>query len=211
MARSGTSTRWARTSAASPACCCGACSSSFAPEGLLHYGQGKWYPGEPLPRWALTCLWRADGMPLWRDARLTAQEGTGYGHGWQRRAGASPACWRDASACTATISSRPTRMSGMCSKPSGPCRPMSTRCERDLKDAAERSRLARLLEASSSASRSGSCCRSSLRPSPRRARRRWLSSRWPLRREHLYLMPGDSPLGLRLPLELAALGSARGP
>ena len=53
----------------------------YGANGFVHMGQGKWYPGEQLPRWTLGCYWRADGEPAWTDASLFADEQHPDGHG----------------------------------------------------------------------------------------------------------------------------------
>ncbi|MFC0266503.1 transglutaminase family protein [Kushneria aurantia] len=167
---------------------------AFAPHGLLHYRQGKWYPGEPLPRWALACYWRRDGVPLWRDERWLAREGDnpGFGADEALRFGRVLAAhlgveadhllpgyedafyylWRERSLAV-DIDPR----------------------QHNLDDDEERRRLARLLEQGL-----GSVVGYALPLRFDAERQGWESGDWPLRRDHLYLIPGDSPMGLRLPL-----------
>ena len=66
-ARSGTPPRSGPTSAALAVELYGRLKEKYAPQGLAHFGQGKWYPGEPLPRWSLNCFWRRDGEPIWHE------------------------------------------------------------------------------------------------------------------------------------------------
>ena len=177
----------------------------FAPGALLHFGQGKWYPGEALPRWALGCYWRSDGQPLWQQRKLLV---TADGGGKQHKHDALrfitelakalkfaegfviPA-YEDVSQLVDAEQRWPKNFDPL---------------KADLTQADERRRVALLIERglgatagyvlplkalpSAGASRNGRAA----------AGARFRSSRWPLRREHLYLVPGDSPLGLRLPL-----------
>jgi uncharacterized protein (DUF2126 family)/transglutaminase-like putative cysteine protease len=167
----------------------------YAPSGLLHFGQGKWYPGEPLPRWALNVFWRQDGEPVWHDASLFSldQSEDEYGISDAHRFAQTlvallnlpPAC---------IIPAFEDVMQQVLLEENLPNNIDPTKA--NLKDSMERQRLARLLETGL-----GSIAGYVVPIKPVDGKTgTWRTSQWPLRRERLYLLGGDSPLGLRLPL-----------
>src|SRR5579871_1112502 len=170
----------------------------FAPNGFLHYSQGKWYPGEPLPRWAFALYWRKDGLPVWHNPALFAPEGRDlaptpeqakhFVEGVAARLGIG----RDYVMPAYEDPVRRMLKEGSWPDNIDPADPK-------IDDPAERARImnefARLLT-----SPSGFVL--PVQPANALASRAsWFSERWPLRRRHLFLIPGDSPIGFRLPLE----------
>ncbi len=169
----------------------------FAPDGLLHFGQGKWYPDESLPRWAFSCYWRADGEPIWTRQSLIAEEGKEYGHTraeaekFVKTLAASlevnpdfclPA-HEDVWHFVAKERALPVNVDPRDSK---------------LKDPEERARLARVVE-QGIGQPVGYVL--PLRRQWWQAQARWASGQWPIRPDKMFLLPGDSPMGLRLPLD----------
>jgi uncharacterized protein (DUF2126 family)/transglutaminase-like putative cysteine protease len=169
----------------------------FAPGGLLHFGQGKWYPGESLPRWAYSCYWRKDGEPIWQDESLFADSSANLGHSKDDAYRFLELLARKLDLKDAHIVPayedvwyylwRERRL------------PMNVDpLQSQLEDKEERERLARIFgrglgEVVGYAlplERGGSDS------SPV-----WVNGPWFLRQEHCFLTPGDSPMGYRLPLD----------
>ncbi len=168
----------------------------FAAHGLSHLGQGKWYPGEPLPRWAFSCYWRADGQPIWRDDRHTADERMPRGHGpGDAQAFAHALCKRLELPADVAVPAHEDVWYNLWAERRLP--PGADPLKADLKDPLERQRLARLLDQGLDRIAGFAV------PLARQAGR-WQSARWLedlLLRRHLFLLPGDSPMGYRLPLD----------
>jgi uncharacterized protein (DUF2126 family)/transglutaminase-like putative cysteine protease len=175
----------------------------FAPGAMLHFGQGKWYPGESLPRWALGCYWRTDGKPLWQDRDLLH---TADGGGSCKPGDALGFMHRLASElgldCSFVIPAFEDVAEAIDKEQRWP--ENFDPLQADLKSSDERRRIAGLI-ARGLGEAAGYVL--PLKPLPPTKRGRavlssgFRSSPWPLRREHLYLIAGDSPLGLRLPLD----------
>ena len=169
----------------------------FAPGGLLHIGQGKWYPGEQLPRWALACYWRKDGEPVWRDEALFGNERDGYEYGPEdaqrfiatlaRKLGVSPEHAVPAHEDVFYYLWKESRLPANVD-------PLDTK----LKDPIERARIARLF--SQGLDRIAGYALP-LRWTGLTPGGSWVSAKWTLRDGHLFLIPGDSPMGFRLPLD----------
>jgi len=172
--------------------------TKFAPGALLHYGQGKWYPGEPLPRYALAAYWRKDGVPIWKDDNLIANEAKNYGHGPKE---------------AKEFATRLAQIVGVNPKNLIPGYedvfyytwkerrlPSNVTPEKsNLKDKQERDRIARIFQ-----EQLGEPAGFAL-PIKRvwhGNQQGWMSGAWFLRDDDtLWLIPGDSPMGLRLPLD----------
>jgi uncharacterized protein (DUF2126 family) len=167
----------------------------LSPGALLHTGQGKWYPGEPLPRWALGLYWRRDGVPVWNNAALLAEAGWDYGH-----------THLDAQRFTETLALH-LGLAGRYVQPAyedalaallqeAELPPNLDASHADLDDINLRGDLASKL------SRGLNTPTGYVLPLAWGiTTHNWMSAPWDTRRDRLYLLPGDSPMGLRLPLK----------
>ena len=169
----------------------------FAPGALLHFGQGKWYPSEQLPRWALSMFWRADGQPTALHGEAVADTPMKRGHTAVHAADFArllaerlgidakrivPA-YEDVAHYLIKEDRLPHNVDPSDSK---------------LKDPLERKRMAKVYS-QDLGEVTGYALPLKWRETPQGAY--WKSSAWPFRSGHLLLIPGDSPMGLRLPLE----------
>jgi uncharacterized protein (DUF2126 family)/transglutaminase-like putative cysteine protease len=167
----------------------------FGPDGMLHYGQGKWYPGEPLPRWQYGLYWRKDGYPIWKNIRLIAHEKTEAQathedadnfiteltrHLAVSERNISPA-YEDAYYYLWTEGKLPANID-----------PFGLR----MKEQAERRTLMHLLDKGLDKP-----VGYVLPLKWDHWNNAWQSCQWLMNRPRLFLVPGNSPIGLRLPLE----------
>jgi uncharacterized protein (DUF2126 family) len=172
----------------------------FAQGPLLHFGQGKWYPGESLPRWALGCYWRKDGVPIWRDPQLIAAENSEYHVGEvEARAFTTALQRRLQLAADYAIPAYEDVWYFLWKERRLPVNvdPLHS----NLDEPEERARLTRIFGQGLGRVVGYAL---PLRPGQGGDGPQWKSGRWFLPQDHLFLVPGDSPMGLRLPLDAIA-------
>ncbi len=174
--------------------------NEYAQGGFQHFGQGKWYPGEQLPRWALNIYWRADGQPVWNNPELFADE-------------RQPSHYTsaDAQLFIQTLATELTLSTAFIQPAYEDAwyylwreRKLPTNVDpfdSRLDDEMERARLRRVFEQKLDAVIGYVLPLKPQTTATNGATTPWSTGAWFLRDERMYLLPGDSPMGLRLPLD----------
>jgi len=167
----------------------------FGKGGMLHYGQGKWYPGEPLPRWALGLYWRRDGLPVWPDGTADPRK--------------TAATIADACALITRLAARlgldpamivPAREDALHFIKTEGDLPADVELDAAaIDEPAARTRLRRAMQGG--LSKTVGYVLPLRRTLARHEGDGWVSEQWQFKRDGLFVIPGDSPLGLRLPLD----------
>jgi uncharacterized protein (DUF2126 family)/transglutaminase-like putative cysteine protease len=166
----------------------------FAPGSVLQYGQGKWYPGEPLPRWNLGCFWRKDGKAIWQHDKLLADE-TKPSHYTTKQA------HQFIQTLVRYLDVKPSTIVTGYEDPlyylwkEGNLPHNIDPSKHNLKNDLERQRLTRLL------SQGLHNPTGYVLPLRKQDNGRWQTCPWLFKRGKMFLIPGDSPMGLRLPLD----------
>lgn len=174
--------------------------AQWAPQGLVQRNQGKWYPGEPLPRWQIGLYWRTDGRPLWANESLLADpwgaaeaDPVEIDAAHDVLAGVAESLGLPLSQVRPAFEDPLARLAAAVRLPVGD----AVVADDDLASDGDERRselLARLDEAVTTPS-------AFVLPVHRRDDGSgWASADWRLRRGRLVLTEGDSPAGLRLPL-----------
>lgn len=167
---------------------------AFSKGGCLQYAQGKWYPGEQLPRWKYTCFWRKDEQPVWKDTKWLAPMDQSTGADIK-------AAKRFAEGLVENLNIHSDFIQPgyedvfyyLWKKDQLPDNVDPLKVAK--KDSSERRTLAKVLEQGLE-DPVGFTIPLGWDPDENR----WYSSKWTFRRDQMFLIPGDSPMGLRLPL-----------
>ena len=165
----------------------------FTKGGVLQFGQGKWYGGESLPRWAFACVWRRDGEAIWEDRNLISNDYENYNYGL-----------KEAKKFTESLT-QALQIPKTVIKEAYEDVPYYLLRERFLpiegkivKEAEKDDEIKKLLNIDKSIIGKPKGYVFPLIYSI--GRKKWISNLWKFRSKFFFLFPGDSPIGYRLPL-----------
>ena len=163
------------------------------PGGVICTGQGEWFAGEPAPRWRIHCIARRDGTPAWQEPALLNVPGRDdspgpeavptLASGIARRLGLAPEHLLPAH--EDQLHALWSHRQALDFRPDGS----------DLATPEARLALARHLDRAHGPP-TGFVLPLSRDPGTGT----WRSGAWPTRRGTVTLLPGEAPMGFRLPL-----------